>query len=559
MAKRVLGNDPFGDGKDDESAVKSSAPKGSPSKRPSMQPAGKSGKSEAPKSAKASVAPPAARNAKPSIRPSKAPSPSKGPSAHPSKRAAAPVSKRPPARPSKPPSFDASSEKGPDTIGDVAEHRHRPAIEQVIDESASHRATPPKLDPDAIVPRAPLVANVSVGAHAIEDDLEGSPSNERGDDESIAAADLPPDLQRTEAAAPSEPPSAPRASVGSDVKEDIRSIEAEIDRLLDNVSDRGADRATLDRVAARLREKIGNESESEAPAPATSARDDVFDVARELLSSDYYRQQWGRVAMRDRAEEVDDFGLDPKYAARVRPFFDFLYERWWRVETHDIDRVPSDGRVILCANHSGALPYDGAMLSTAMRREHPAHRDLRWLAEDFIFHFPFLGVFMNRIGAVRACQENAERLLRKASCVGVFPEGVKGISKLYRDRYKLQRFGRGGHVKLAIRTRTPIVPVAILGAEEAHPLIAPTSVLAKALGVPFVPITPTFPWFGPLGLVPVPSKWKIFFLEPITMDAYPPEAADDEVLVGRLNEKIRGLIQDELDRAVKSRASVFKG
>jgi 1-acyl-sn-glycerol-3-phosphate acyltransferase len=530
MAKRVLGNDPFADGKKDEASTKNAnangSTKGGPSKRPSLPPTkgaaakhGGGAKSEAPK-ARHSKPPAAKPSVKPSVRPSAAP--------------VARHSQKPKAK-----SIPATEMTG---------------VEAVESSAVSH------VDPDRIVPQPPP-PSFEVEATPAGDVL----ADPAVDDESIAiaAADPPPDLQREPAySASASEAETPRAQSAGDVKADIRTIEAEIDRLLDNVSDRGADRETLDRVAARLREKMGEQATapSEPPESAMSnAREDVFDVARELLSSDYYRRQWGRVAMRDRSEEVDDFGLDPKYAARVRPFFDFLYERWWRVETHGIERVPADGRVIVCANHSGALPYDGAMLATALRREHPQRRDLRWLAEDFIFHFPFLGVFMNRIGAVRACQENAERLLRKESVVGVFPEGVKGIAKLYRDRYKLQRFGRGGHVKLAIRTRTPIVPVAILGAEEAHPLIAPTSILAKALGVPFVPITPTFPWLGPLGLVPLPSKWKIYFLEPITMDGYPPDAADDEVLVGRLNEKIRGLIQEELDRAVKQRASVLRG
>jgi 1-acyl-sn-glycerol-3-phosphate acyltransferase len=358
---------------------------------------------------------------------------------------------------------------------------------------------------------------------------------------------------------------------GGAISDQLRELESRLDALLGNAAER--EREALGRLAGKLRrvEREGAVAATTAAAAAgvagriereaydDDAREGVFDVAREVLSSDYYLRQWGRVAMRDRSEQVDDFGLDPKFAARLRPLFDFLYARYWRVEAHDIDRVPDEGRVILCANHSGAVPYDGAMLATALRREHPARRELRWLAEDFVFHFPFLGVFMNRIGAVRACQENAERLLRKDTVVGVFPEGVKGVAKLFRERYRLQRFGRGGHVKLAIRTRTPIVPVAIVGAEETHPLIAPTGLLAKFLGLPYVPITPTFPWLGPLGLLPTPSKWKIFFLDPISMDDYAPDAADDEVLVGRLNEKIRTIIQEELDRALRERRSVFRG
>ncbi len=300
---------------------------------------------------------------------------------------------------------------------------------------------------------------------------------------------------------------------------------------------------------------------SVARADATAERDEAgsTDVNKELLSSDFYLRRWGRVAMRDRAEEVDAFGYDPSYDARLRPLFDFLYERWWRIDVEGIDAVPAEGRVALVANHSGAIPYDGIMLAAAMRKEHPAGRQLRWLAEDFVSHLPFMGAWLTRLGAVRACQENAERLLRSESCIAMFPEGVKGIAKLYRDRYKLQRFGRGGHIKLAIRTRTPIVPVAIVGAEETHPLLGPSSFFARLLSVPYVPITPTFPLLGAAGALPLPSKWRIIFCDPMPMDSYGPDAADDEVLVGRLNEKLRATIQDTLDRALRQRRSVFRG
>jgi 1-acyl-sn-glycerol-3-phosphate acyltransferase len=263
--------------------------------------------------------------------------------------------------------------------------------------------------------------------------------------------------------------------------------------------------------------------------------------------------------MRNRSEEVDDFGYDPIYDARVRPVFDFLFKRWFRVACEGIDRVPGTGRCILVANHSGTVPYDGVMLKMAMLREHPSKRDVRWLAEDFVFHFPFLGSFTNRIGAVRACQENAERLLRQESLVAVFPEGVKGIGKLFRDRYKLQRFGRGGFVKLALRTRTPIVPVAIVGGEETNPLLFRLEALSKVLGVPYVPITATFPALGPLGLMPAPTKWRIRFGEPISLDEYSAEAEGDELLVGRLAERVRASIQSMLEESLSKRQSVFFG
>jgi len=263
--------------------------------------------------------------------------------------------------------------------------------------------------------------------------------------------------------------------------------------------------------------------------------------------------------MRGRSEEVDDFGYDPIYDAKVKPLLDFLYTTYFRVEVTGIERVPSAGRCLLVGNHSGTVPLDGAMIKTALKREHPSARPLRWLTEDFIYHFPYVGSIMNRLGAVRACQENAERLLAKEQLVCVFPEGVKGIGKLFAERYRLQRFGRGGFIKLCLRTQTPIVPVAVVGAEETNPMLFKIEYLSKALGLPYVPVTPTFPLLGPAGLLPAPTKWQIHFGEPIDFSAHGPETADDEILVGKLAERVRATIQGMLDRAVGARKSVFFG
>ena len=197
---------------------------------------------------------------------------------------------------------------------------------------------------------------------------------------------------------------------------------------------------------------------------------------------------------------------------------ELLYERYFRVETHGIERVPVEGRCLLVANHSGTLPLDGLMLRMAVRREHPRRRSVRWLAEDGIFHFPFLGNMTNRVGAVRACQENAERLLENESLVAVFPEGQKGIGKLFRDRYRLQRFGRGGFVKLCLRTRTPIVPVRHHRRRGDQPGPGPRRVPHQGPGHSVLARDPDVPAPRPGGLLPAPTKWKIFFGEPIGLD-----------------------------------------
>lgn len=312
--------------------------------------------------------------------------------------------------------------------------------------------------------------------------------------------------------------------------------------IRDHVS--GAAREVVDRIAA----------------PVSQAADaGVAEAVRELLSSDYYLRKLGRLGMRNRSDEVDDFGLDPVYEKRLQPLTDFLYRRYFRVKTFGVGNLPDSGRCLVVANHSGALPLDGLMLRACIRLEHPTERELRWLAEDYVYHLPFVGAFISRIGGVRACPENAERLLAKESLVAVFPEGVKGIAKLYRERYRLQRFGRGGFIRLCLRTRTPLVPCAIVGAEEANPLLYKDETIAKVLGLPYLPVTPTFPLLGPAGLLPAPTKWQIRFGEPIRFDDYQEGAADDPVLVGRLAERVRASIQRMLGELLADRRSVWLG
>ncbi|MCA9519769.1 MAG: acyltransferase family protein [Myxococcales bacterium] len=257
--------------------------------------------------------------------------------------------------------------------------------------------------------------------------------------------------------------------------------------------------------------------------------------------------------------EIDDFGMEPRFIETVQPLVEFFYRKWFRVRSIGIENVPGEGRGLLVANHSGTLPWDGVMLVEAVRGDHPSHRTVRALVENFIFYFPFLGNIMTRGGAVRACQENAERLLEADELVAVFPEGVKGIGKLYRQRYHLARFGRGGTIRLAIRTKTPIIPVAIIGAEEIMPMLAKSPWLARLVGLPYVPITPTFPWLGPLGLVPLPTQWTMRFGEPMEMAQYGEEALRDRILINRLNEELRQRVQGMLDEELAQRRSVFRG
>jgi 1-acyl-sn-glycerol-3-phosphate acyltransferase len=270
--------------------------------------------------------------------------------------------------------------------------------------------------------------------------------------------------------------------------------------------------------------------------------------ARRRLPMPFVWKRWRAFAMRGRADVVDDFGRDPIATARWEWVLDFLYSKWFRAEVTGLEHVPATGRALLVGNHGGSLPYDSAMVMHAVRRDHPARRDVRPLVEDAVFHLPWLGPLMNRIGGVRACPENAEHLLERDELVAVFPEGVKGMSKLWRDRYRLQRFGRGGFIKVALTTGAPLIPVAVVGAEDAVPLLARVTWFANSVGIPYVPITPTFPWLGPAGLLPLPSKWRIAFAPPIDLARdYGPEAANDRLLVGRLSEQVRTQVQSMVD------------
>jgi 1-acyl-sn-glycerol-3-phosphate acyltransferase len=355
-----------------------------------------------------------------------------------------------------------------------------------------------------------------------------------------------------------ETPTDPKAGTPADpdVASRIRELEDRLDRMIATHARERESQHELEDGLPPRRSSIPPPRPSQPPERPSER---LLDSARELLSTDFYLRKWGRMGLRNRSEEVDEFGYDPVYEQKVLPFFELLYSKYFRVEVHGAERIPSEGRCVLVANHSGTLPLDGMMLRLAVRHEHPRHREVRWLAEDGIFHLPFLGSFTNRLGAVRACPENAERLLDHDALVAVFPEGMKGIGKLFKERYRLQRFGRGGFVKLCLRTRTPIVPVAILGGEETNPLLARVEYLTRALGIPYLPVTPTFPLLGPVGLLPAPTKWKVFFGEPIDLSGHGAESADDEILVGRLTEQVRSAIQAMLDHAVDQRRSVWFG
>jgi len=315
------------------------------------------------------------------------------------------------------------------------------------------------------------------------------------------------------------------------------------DRDLDSESTKAALADALAGLRDRMRDRFAPEGEGGVDWMQ------VYESARRRFA------QIG--GMRDVVAQVDDFGMDAETLARARPWLDRLFDRWWRIDVAGADAIPAGRACLFVANHSGLLPWDGLMVAHALERHDPAAPRARFLVADWLATLPFAAPAITRLGGVRACREHAERLLRTGRSVVAFPEGVKGAAKVFRQRYRVQRFGRGGVVRTALTTGVPLIPVAVVGAEETHPVLFKVESAARAVGLPFVPVTPTFPMLGPLGLLPLPSKWSIVFGAPIDTSHLGAVAAEDEVLVWRMTEELRTAIQSMLDAGVRRRASVW--
>ena len=313
-------------------------------------------------------------------------------------------------------------------------------------------------------------------------------------------------------------------------------------------------------------------SDPVAPARAVSGLDELVRSAIETLraaatasglcTDDIERQVAGTLAFVRRRltgdYTVDDFGFDEEFTERIYlPLLRPLYRSWFRVEVRGIENIPSSGGALVVSNHSGTIALDSLMAQVAVHDEHPDHRHLRMLGADLVFRTPIIAEVARKTGSTLAANPDAERLLSSGELVGVWPEGFKGVGKPFSERYKLQRFGRGGFVAAALRSGAPIVPCSIVGAEEIYPIIGNLKTVARLIGAPYIPVTPTFPLLGLLGLVPLPSKWIIEFGAPVDTAALGAHAADDPMVVFDLTDQVRETIQQTLYTLLLRRRSVF--
>lgn len=311
-----------------------------------------------------------------------------------------------------------------------------------------------------------------------------------------------------------------------------------------------AELAPLRSALRNLRREIEDRFPSEEP----DAGEGSFDW---IQAFDELRHRLGTAGVAERSGEVDEFGLDVLTLVRAQAMLDFLVDRYWRVDLNGADVLPEEGPVLFVANHSGLLPWDGLIFAHRFQRERPLWQRPRFLVADWLITLPFAQPLLARLGGVRACRENTDRLLRRGKSVLAFPEGQKGAAKDFRDRYQLQRFGRGGAVRAALECGVPLVPVAIVGAEEVTPILFKSHLAGRATGLPFLPVTPIFPALGPLGLVPLPAKWSIEIGAPLDLGDVDAAAAGDELYVSRMNEQLRGRIRELIRRGLERRSSAW--
>jgi len=270
-----------------------------------------------------------------------------------------------------------------------------------------------------------------------------------------------------------------------------------------------------------------------------------------------YRAQMVRRQHQRGEWTVDEFGFDREWAEILLPLFKLVYRRYWRVDATGLANIPRRGAALLVSNHAGVLPLDGAMIKVAVHET--TERHARALIATWFGALPTVSWLLRRTGQTLGHPDDSRRLLDGGELVLVFPEGVKGTGKPWNERYRLRRFGRGGFVAAAIRSQVPIIPISVVGSEETYPMIADIKPIADLLGMPYFPITPTWPLLGPLGLLPLPSKWSIHFHEPIRTDEMTPDQASDPAHVMAVSDSVRDVIQDGVRHGLMERVRSFRG
>ncbi len=390
----------------------------------------------------------------------------------------------------------------------------------------------------------------------------------------------PPEMSEATTPEPGEPgnnmtePSAsePVAAASESSPAELQSeLQSEIDRLIARVEATTDYKAPPFSPQALLRLLEQNSSRFQPEMLRGILEKLRSSVSTDLLDLDTWKGIWYVVnySLQSQADmvkrrvqgeyETDDWGLDREFVDALQPLLSFMYRSYWRVQVSGMENVPAEGAGLLTSNHSGQLPWDGAMVGTAIYLEHPAQRIVRGLYATWFPTLPFVSATLTKMGQALATVDNGTRLLQEGNLVAVFPEGYKGVGKLYRDRYRLARFGRGGFVKMALRTGVPIIPVSVVGAEETYISLHKSQTMARLIGFPYFPISLTFPWLGLLGFVPLPTKWYIDFGEPIQTEGYGPEGANNLVLVSQLTDQVRNVVQDMIYQRLAQRRSVFLG
>lgn len=271
------------------------------------------------------------------------------------------------------------------------------------------------------------------------------------------------------------------------------------------------------------------------------------------------REEEPETADDPRMSDVDEWGRSESMRATARRMYDPIYRKWFRADWKGLEKIPTDGGALLVSNHAGAIPADAPVIMHGIETE--LDRPVYGLADHWFKSMPVVGTLWSRVGGVVAHPDNAYRLLREQQqLVLVFPEGTKGTSKVYADRYQLRRFGRGGFVEIAMRAGVPIVPIAVMGSEEAMPTLFRLNPLAKALRLPYAPVTANMLAFGPMGaLTPLPAKFKLRVLPPVHLDEEPGRPRYSRSRIMNASEEIREQIQDALYDLIRRRGSVWRG